>query len=178
LTHPTENLCDWDFVSSIATQTGSNFDFLATYTGRVPTPPLESTTLKTYVYYNNGSIDILYPLPDTTINPPLTATERMRVFGQISEGMGIGSQNRVSIINKLRENTALLSRNRSDYTNADYNILIGDQILTDADFVDKRTIVTIGGDITINTNISIQDRPLAIIALANTQNQGGNIRIK
>jgi hypothetical protein len=178
LTHPIDNLCDWNFVSSIATQTGSDFDFLATYTGRVPTPPLESTILKTYVYYNNGSIDILYPLPDTTINPPLTATERMRVFGQISEGMGIGSQNRVTIINKLRENTALLSRNRSNYTNADYNILIGDQILTDADFVGKRTIVTIGGDITINTNISIQDRPLAIIALANTQNQGGNIRIK
>jgi hypothetical protein len=175
-----DNLCDWESrLSNIATHTGSDFSFLATYTGRVPTPPLETTVLRTYIQYKNGATDILYQLPDTLIDAPLTATQRMRVFGQISEGMWIGSQNRVSIINKLRESTSLLSRNRSDYTGVDYIIYSGNQTITDATFnTTKRTIIVIGGDITIDTNIALRDHPLAIIALTNSTNQWGNIRIK
>ncbi len=174
ITHP---LCDWDGVSSIATQTGSDFTFLATYTGLIPTPPLESTELKTYIHYNNGT-DILYKLPDTIIAPPTVATQRMRVFGQTSDGMSVWTQNRVNIINGLRERTALLSRNRTDYTTADYAIYTGNQTLTDASFTDKRTIIVIGGDIMIDTNISLHSHPIAIIALTNNSNQGGSIRIK
>lgn len=181
ITRPQDDLCEWESrLSSIATQTGSDFSFLATYTAIAPTPSLESTTLQTYIYYKTGTTDILYQLPDTGVVAPITATQRMRVFGQISEWLGIGSQNRVNIINKLRENTTLLSRNRSDYTSADYVVYTGsiwNKNIIDTDFNNRRTIIVIGRDITISENISLRDHPLALIALTDTNNQGGNIFI-
>jgi hypothetical protein len=49
---------------------------------------------------------------------------------------------------------------------------------TDGGNIPKRTIIVIGGDITISDDISIQDHPLAIIALSGEGNTGGNIIIK
>ncbi len=175
----TNTLCDWSGISSIiATQTGSDYPFFATYTGKIPSPPLESTDLNTYIYYKIGTNDILYKMWGTSIAPPIVTSNRLRVFGQTSDGMNIGVQNRVRMINTLREKTALLSRNRTDYTTANYVVYTGNQTLTDASFTDKRTIVVIGWDVTIDTNIARRAHPVAVIALTNSSNQGGNIRIK
>lgn len=173
------NLCDWSdiYMSSITTTTDSNFVFTGTYSPIVPFTLMEPTTIGTYIHYMVGAIDILYPLPDKIINDPTLTPPRFRVLGQTSSSMGVGSQNRINIINTLREKISLLSRNRTDYSTANYTIYTGNQTITDAMFASKRTIIVIGGNITIDDNISLHDRPLALIALTDTNNQGGNIII-
>ena len=168
-------LCDWDDVSSLAVSATSGFTFTGTYTSIVWfTPPTESTTIGTYIYYNSGT-ETLYRLPDKIVNDPTFTIPRLRILGQAS--IGLGTQNRINIINSLREKISLLSRNRANYNNTDFVIYTGNQSITDATFSDKRTIIVIGGDITISSNISIHDHPLAIIALIDTNNIGGNIII-
>lgn len=54
---------------------------------------------------------------------------------------------------------------------------MGNKTIDETTFANKRTIISIGGDITINGNISPHDHPLAIIALTDTNNNGGNIVI-
>lgn len=86
--------------------------------------------------------------------------------------MGGGTQSRVDLINSIRKQVALLSRNRTNYDtadyivkNTDYTISNNDVFVGDATNKAKRTIIVIGGNITIDTDITPQDHPLALIAL-------------
>ncbi len=99
------NLCDWNdsYVSSIATSTGTSFTFTGTYTTWALFTVSEPTVLKNYIYYQSGGTEILYSMPPKIIRDATLGIERIRVFGQSSESIGIWSQNRVNIINGLRE---------------------------------------------------------------------------
>lgn len=77
-----------------------------------------------------------------------------------------------------RKNIALLSRNRTTYTDVDYRVSTGVTLtVTDASFTDKRTLIVIGGDIYITKNIAKRPHPLALIALADEAGNGGDIII-
>jgi hypothetical protein len=185
---PISSLCDWSWVSSIATPTGSDFTFTGTYHSIIPNPPQEKTIVKTYIYYTIGTGEnektVLYNSQSGTLDESVNSTARVTILGGSSAWLGIGGQTRVDIINTLRERIFLLSRNRTDYTTADYLVKNGNYTIpsniwtTDGGNIPKRTIIVIGGDITISDDISIQDHPLAIIALSGEGNTGGNIIIK
>jgi hypothetical protein len=181
---PIPPLCDWSGVSSIATMTASDFTFTGTYHKLIPTPPQEKTTVKTYIYYKTAdNKDILYNSQSSTLDESVNSTARVTILGGSSAWLGIGGQTRVDIINTLRERIFLLSRNRTDYTTADYLVKNGNYTIpsniwtTDGGNIPKRTIIVIGGDITISDAISIKDHPLALIALSGENNTGGNIII-
>jgi hypothetical protein len=79
------SLCDWSSVSSIATRTAFDHTYTGTYTNWVANPPLQSSQLKTYIYYNLSGIDILYGVPDSTIPIATAVTQRIHVIGQSGE---------------------------------------------------------------------------------------------
>lgn len=63
-----------------------------------------------------------------------------------------------------------MMRNRTMYADVDYDIRTGNTNIDATSFTSgspkKRTIIVIGGDITISSDIAKQDHPLALIALA------------
>lgn len=92
--------------------------------------------------------------------------------------MSLSDTTRTTIFNTLRKNIALLKRNRSDYSNAEFTYTGADADVNNNDFNHKRVYIAEGGDIVIHTGILMQDHPLAIIALKDpVTNSGGNIRI-
>ena len=80
------------------------------------------------------------------------------------------------MINSIREKSALLSRNRTNYDDVDYMIRSTGYTIDSSSTLfagepgikAKRTIIVIGADIKIDTNIDLTNHPLAIIALANS----------
>lgn len=180
ITFPINTLCDWSgiWLSSIATSSNSNFVFTGTYTSILPTPPLETTSLKSYIHYTMSGNDVLYKTQDITIAAGTIVKQRVRIFGQSSKWLHLNSQNRIDIINKLKEKIALLSRNRINYINTNYVVYTGNHTIIDGEFAAKRTIISIGWDITIDENIDNRTHPLAIIALSDNNGNGGNIKIR
>lgn len=79
------SLCDWNGVSSIATRTGFDYTYTGTYTNWVVNPPLQSSQLKMYIYYNLSGNDILYSVPDSTIPISTAVNQRIHVLGQSGE---------------------------------------------------------------------------------------------
>lgn len=167
--------------SSIATKTNSNFDFTGTYLGNIPNPDLEGTSIKTYIYYQTGWIDILYNASSSdelALGNPSRPTQRMQIFGQTNTSLGlIGWENRIDLINTIRKNTTLFSRNRTSYNDVDYLIQSGNITIDETSFDTKRTIISIWGDITISTGVIDRNHPLSIIALTDSGGVGGNIII-
>ena len=84
-TNTTYFLCDWSGVSSIATVSSSDFAYTGTYTTWLPDAAGETTTMTGYVYYNNGSSDILYSTHSSTIIAATARTQRVRLLGQSGE---------------------------------------------------------------------------------------------
>jgi hypothetical protein len=71
----------------------------------------------------------------------------MKILGQqnLSSLTGIGVQNLADFWNILRKNIALLSRNRSDYSDVSYSVFAGDITIDASDFMttpEKHTIIT------------------------------------
>lgn len=72
----------------------------------------------------------------------------MKILGQqnLSSLTGIGVQNIADFWNILRKNIALLSRNRSDYSDVSYLVFEGDMALDASAFEttpEKHTIITL-----------------------------------
>jgi len=82
-----------------------------------------------------------------------------------------------AFIDHLRQNIAMISRNRTDYTNAPYIVYNGDVTLTGWSLDTKRSIITVGWDIHISENIAPKDTTLAIIALSWINGIWGNVII-
>jgi hypothetical protein len=177
----TDPLCDWSGVSSIATPSVSDFAYTGTYIRWVSST--DTTTLGGYIYYNNGVSDILYSMTNNSIAAATAASQRVRVLGQSGEWVGGGASTRVELIASIREQVALLSRNRTNYDDVNYAIYTGDHTInpTDLDGATgikaKRSIITIGGDIRIGANINPRDYPIALIALTDSSSRWGNIII-
>lgn len=182
-----DNLCTrWEGTafknrSSIATKSNSSFYLTGTYLGNIPNPDLEGTSIETYIYYQTGLINILYSgstFNELALGNPTRPTQRMQIFGQINTFLGlIGWENRIDLINTIKKNTTLLSRNRTSYTDVDYLIHSGDIIIDEASFNNKRTIISVGGDIFISTGVTYRNHPLSIIALSDSSGHSWNIRI-
>lgn len=71
-----------------------------------------------------------------------------------------------------------MSRNRSSYDDVDYLVVNGNHTVTatelggDTGIKAKRTIITLGGDITIADDIDLRDSPIALIALIDAAGNG------
>lgn len=108
--------------------------------------------------------------------------KRYKILGKSSQYLNTGQQ-RANIINDIRKNTAILSRNRNAYDDVEYIVHHGDYTLSDEDIfvgssssVSKKSLIVIAGDIHINTNIQSREYPITLVAIADN-NTGGNIRI-
>lgn len=114
-----------------------------------------------------------------------------RIFELPNQNVGytFSTSNHAQIMNTIRKNLALLSRNIDDTTLADATSQFDFLIKKDGDYefqstdiwpASKRTIVTVGHDIVINTSnqIGLNDgNPRWLIALKDENGSGGNIII-
>lgn len=73
----------------------------------------------------------------------------MKILGQhnLPGISGVQEKNIANIWNTLHKNTALISRNRTDYSDVAYRVITGDVSLSESDFTtsspEKRTIVSL-----------------------------------
>jgi hypothetical protein len=178
-------LCDWSGVSSIVTSSVSSFGYTGTYTTWLPDATGESTTMTGYIYYNNGISDILYVTDSNITDAASPASQRITILGQSWEWVSGGARNRVDLINSIREQTHLLSRNRMSYDDIDYLVVNGDYRVSSNTIFDggtgikaKRTIIVLGGDIYIDVDIALRDHPIALIALTDSAGNGWDIKIE
>lgn len=175
-------LCEWIGFrkSAIATERNSSFTFTGTYVGDIANPDLEGSSINSYIYYQTGTITILYRgSPEVSLDAATRPTERIRLLGQSNTLLNMTWwENRIDLINTIRKNTTLLSRNRTNYNDVDYTITGGLNInIDDSSFINKRTIVIVGWDATITSDITNRMRPLSIIALTGPDGNGWNIFI-
>lgn len=144
-------------------------------------PELEDLHYATLIHYHTGGMDIIYPAITGQKSSEFQASH-VKILGQNNARSEYGtiattSRARTDFFNTLRKNISLLSRNRTNYTDANYSVFSAATTVDNASFASKRTIVVIGADVTITEDISKQDVPVAIIALADKNGNGGNIRI-
>jgi hypothetical protein len=145
---------------------------------------IEATLWTHYHAFDNfgSEVDVLYPSLTTTENPTFRETG-VKIIGNnnaLGEYGSIASSKKVKtdFLSTIRKNVALLSRNRTNYTDINYTISeTGLGNITHASFTNKRTLVSIGTDIHITENIAYGDTPLALIALTDASGNGGNIII-
>jgi hypothetical protein len=153
--------------------------FSGTYSfwGYDPLP--EMVSYKSYIRYATGGTTVIYPSLFWDLSMSIAGTPRMKILGQHNLGSisWVQEKNIANVWNTLRKNIALLSRNRTSYTDVDYTISNTDLTLSDSDFASKRTIVTIGWDIMITSDIVNREYPIAIIALMDADGHGGDITI-
>jgi hypothetical protein len=182
--------CNW-FVdgvrpSVIALGYRDNFLLSGSYIPKTAYPVLENVRSTGYIHYklpdNFGTlIDVLYPTFNSTTSSEYREA-RVKIIGQnnaLGEYGTIGTDKKTkqAFINTLRKNIALLGRNRTDYTGANYLISSTLPDVKNASFANKRTLISIGSDIHITENIDKHESPLAIIALTDEAGNGGNIII-
>lgn len=189
----TNTLCDWweppgYLMSTIALRTASDFKVSGTYTSLLDADP-EKTRLQLYTHYQLGGKDIIYPIPTAELPLAEKVVSRVKILGQSSQDNIYTTGDRNKVINEIRERTMIASRNRTDYTDGDFLIIVGDgstPYTIDAHTLwppmtgigkAKRTIVIIGSDIQITENIAKWTSPYALIALTDSQGRGGNITI-
>ena len=132
---------------------------------------------------------MIYPSDSTvkSLGKPQYDDSLVKIFGQNNVGKqygGINTGNGADIWNKIHKNIMTLSRNRkTGYNDVDYSIESSDQSIDNSYFNDithkkKRSLIVIGHNITITSNITKdQDHPLAIMALTDANGNGGNIFI-
>lgn len=141
-------------------------------------------TYSTYITYVAGGIRILYPSAQGSLGTSKYSQSSVKILGQNNlgkdyYGLDTSADVRNDFWNTVRKNVALLSRNRTVYTDVDYDIIRDHDISIDPTaFTTKRTIVVIGGDVTITSDIPLDpDRALSVMSLSNTTGSGGNIMI-
>jgi hypothetical protein len=167
--------------------TESNFVFTGTYASINTTPfpeKVEHSVYVTYAWINAlaQATSVLYPWNRGTFwdgEVPvrvkvLWLTNDAGEYGNLWGGIW---KVKPTFMDQLRKNIAMMSRNRSDYSNAPYTIYNGDVTLTGGSFDTKRSIIVVGGDIRISENIAQKDSPLGVIALASPDGTWGNIFI-
>ncbi len=147
-------------------------------------PNQESIAYSTYITYTVGGTRILYPSAQGNLGTSKYSQSSVKILGQNNLGntyfgLDTSADVRNDFWNMVRKNVALLSRNRTIYTDVDYDIIRDHDISIDATaFATKRTIVVIGGDVTITSDIPLDpDKALSVITLSNATGSGGNITI-
>ena len=177
--------CNWMWFGSpdpviIATE-ASSFSWMYSYGWYEPPP--EELTYTSYIHYRVGANTILYPSWYGSLGTSTPGLVRMKILGQhnLPGISGVQEKNIANIWNTLHKNTALISRNRTDYSDVAYRVITGDVSLSESDFTtsspEKRTIVSLWGNITITGDISRKNSPISIIALTDRNGNGGDISI-
>lgn len=180
------------FPSVFETTTDTDFAFSGIYAPFTAFPTEEPVSYATYVHYTKANLwspsgyfggdDILYLSHRGTFGTSEYRAPKVKILGQ-NNGLGeygtigMNKVTRAKFIDAIRKNVALLSRNRSDYSGVPYTIYSWDLPIDNATFNTKRTIVVVGGDVTISADIAARSAPLAIIALTDSSGNGGNILI-
>ena len=186
-----QNECNWSSMNgkgfpAIYAKTlnaaGDIYTFTGIYSPIIDLPfiPPEPVTLENYIAYRADGYDILYPGTGSSLGTSSFQNLRIRILGQANtdgwyDGIATGRQSKADFFNAIRKNITLLSRNRANYSTANY-LYTGSQIhLTNTDFSTKRTIIAEGQDVYIDGNIQLQGKSLAIIALKNPKTGSGGI---
>ncbi len=173
--------CNWIdtwFGPVVISTTASAFSGI--YTPHTPDPLLESVSYKSYITYMTGTVRVMYPSASGSLWWAKYGTSSLLILGQNNvwnQYNGIKTSAKSDIWNTIRKSIALLSRNRTTYTDVDYTISTGATSIDNASFANKRSLIVIWADVTINQNITKKGRPLSIIVLTDKNGSGGNIHI-
>ena len=179
--------CNWfrigtSVLPSMIATTASSFSGEYLPDGSSP----QEVTYQSYItYIADGWRRFIYPSSNGTFGTAVATQSVLKILGQnnaVSHYFGIDTSVEVrnDFWNTVRKNVALLSRNRTIYTDVDYEIIQGASISLDATaFATKRTIVVVGGDVTITDTIPFDPTlSYALIVLSDASGNGGNIRIQ
>ncbi len=154
-------------------------------------PPEESVSYANYVHYKKinlwislgylGSDDIVYLNQSGNLGNSVWGESNLVILWQNNikrhDGVRPNKSERASFMDTIRKNTAILSRNRTTYTDVPYTIHQGNLSVDAATITGKRALVVVGWDITLTANIPSQDTAMALVALTDAQGNGGNIII-
>lgn len=190
--------CDWIesqsfWNPSIASihSSSTSYSITGSYIPMSADPPEESISYANYIHYTIadlgnplgyfGSSDIAYISQSGNLGNSIQEQSNIVILWQNNtkrhDGISISKSERANLLDTVRKNSAISSRNRTTYNDVSYTIHQGNLSIDNTSFTGKRSIVVIWGDITITSNIAMQNSALAIIALADTQGNGGNIII-
>lgn len=172
---------DLDYPSSLKMSPSiGSYAFSGKYTSIVFPPVPEPVQIHGFITYSTGGLSVVYP---SWYSQKLSERETFPVkflWQEVFSKEQNSAKIRTDAYNKIRKNTALLARNRSPtdtYSDAKYTISSWDITVNNTVFDTKETIITVGGNVTVATNISKRDYPIAIIALTDSNGNGGNILI-
>ncbi len=182
------NECNWlldpvTFIDPVVVSTTTPISaFSGVYTPIISDPPLEAVSYKSYITYLTGSVRVMYPSqPMTTLGWAKYGISPLLILGQNNawdQYNGIKTSSaRSDFWNTLHKAITLLSRNRTTYSDVDYIVSTWSITVNNNSFTSKRSLIAIGADITVVQNIDKRNHPLSIIALTDTNGNGGNIHI-
>lgn len=122
-------------------------------------PDLEEVTYRSYITYQIDGNTVIYPSTYGSLGNAVYDDSAVKILGQNNVGKqygGIESGNGADIWNRIHKNVMTLSRNRANYDDMNYSILLNDQSIdnayftfTDATHTKKRSLIVVGHDITI-----------------------------
>lgn len=126
----------------------ATYTFSGNYTPLLPIAyvPPESTTGYSYISYEKDGKTVIYPSRTQIFGTSLFQNLRIRILGQTRadgwyEGIQVGENIKTELFNTIRKNVALLTRNRTDFSRANYTYTGGQNNIFDHDFDTKRTII-------------------------------------
>lgn len=168
--------------SSITVATSPlSYTFSGVYTPNTAYPVIEGVDVYSIIQYTVWATDVAY-LADSETSAATYNASRVKILGQNNARseygtIGTNSSTRTSFMGTIRKNISLMGRGRTTFGDVRYHIYTTDTSVNNTSFDDNDAIIAIGWDITITSNIAKRDTPLAIIALADENGNGGNIII-
>ncbi len=186
-------LCDWSILGWFVTpsvfevETKTSFDFTGSYAPMSRYPIKEDVTWENVISYLaldtlGIPTSIAYKWTKSLFGESVFRNSWIKILGE-NNGLGeygdisLDGNGKVKYLDQVRKNISLLSRNRTSYADVDYEVITGDTILTANSFNSKRTIIVLGGKVTVSENIPDKPLPMAIISLSDTLGNGGTIEI-
>ena len=180
------DVCDWVWSpdTSIISLWGSAFSWV--YTPFMGQPPPENVSYRSYVRYVQGGTTVIYPSESASLGIASAGMEYMKILWQDATPFAwvwVDSAVAISQWNTIKKNVALKSRGRvptTGYADVDYIVHTGSITVTQSDLdgpPQKRSIVVLWGDITLNTDIASGDDSTVLIALMDENGSGGEIII-
>lgn len=167
------------------------YTFTGVYAPFTEYPQIENTLSTQYLSYTGTNtlgveVPVLYQVGYTSLGASQFGKSNVKIIGQNNAQWEYGDLithrgMRAKLFDEIRKVTSILKRNREDtdsYTDVPYKIYVWDHTLRQSDFTSKRSIIVIGGDITIDEDIkNTTGSPLAIIARSDDLGHGGMITI-
>jgi hypothetical protein len=180
------DVCNWvrSPDTSIISLWWSAFSWM--YTPFIGQPPPENVSYRSYVRYIEWGTTVIYPSQSSSLGMASAWIEYIKILWQESTPFAwiwIDSAVATSQWNSIKKNVALKSRGRvpmTGYADVEYIVYTGSITVTQSDLEgppSKRAIVVVGGDITLNTDITSLDDARVLIALMDENGNGGDINI-